>query len=72
MNPPRETKRGHELEDRVREEEMASENRQRKREREETNKVKLTPGATGASLRRVRATLIGPTQGLPERRRLCR
>ena len=29
------------------------------------------PGVTVGSLRRFRATLIGPTQRLPKRRRLC-
>ena len=56
----------------VKEEEKASEHRQRKREAEETGKVEDAPGVTLASLRRFRAALIGPTQGLPKRRRLCR
>ena len=55
----------------VREEEKASEHRQGKREAEETDKVEVAPGVTVASLRRFRAALIGPTQGLPKRRRLC-
>ena len=38
---------------------------------EEADKVEVAPGVTVASLRRFRAALIGPTQGLPERRRLC-
>ena len=57
---------------RMKEEEKASEQRQRKREAEEANKVEVAPGGTVASFRRFRAALIGPTQGLPERRRLCR
>ena len=57
---------------RVKEEEKASEHRQRKREAEEADKVEVAPGVTVASLRRFRAVLIGPTQGLPKRRRLCR
>ena len=48
----------------------APESRQRKREAEEADKVKVTPGVTVASLRRFRAALIGSTQGLPKRRRL--
>ena len=55
----------------VREEEKASEIRQRKREAEQADKVEVAPGVTVASLRRCRATLIGPTQGLPKRRQLC-
>ena len=56
----------------VREEEKASENRQRKREAEEAHKAEVAPGVTVASLRHFRAALVGPTQGLPKRRRLCR
>ena len=48
----------------VKEEEKASEHRQRKREAEEANKVEVAPGVTVASLRRFRAALVGPTQGL--------
>ena len=55
----------------VKEEEKASEHRQRKREAEEADKVEVAPGVTVASFRRFRAALIGPTQGLPKRRRLC-
>ena len=55
----------------VKEEEMASEHRQRKREADEADKVEVAPGVSVASLRRFRAALIGPTQGLPKRRRLC-
>ena len=55
----------------VKEEEKASEHRQRKREAEEADKVEVAPGGTVASLRRFRAALIGPTQGLPKRPRLC-
>ena len=54
----------------LKEAEKASEHRQRKREAEEADKVEVAPGVTVASLRRVRAALIGPTQGLPKRRRL--
>ena len=57
---------------RVKENENAPEHRQRKREAEEADKVEAAPGVTVASLRRFGATLIGPTQGLPKRRRLCR
>ena len=46
--------------------------RQKKREAEETDKVEVTPGVTVANLRRFRTALIGPTQRLPKRRRLCR
>ena len=56
----------------VKEEENASKHRQRKREAEEADKVEVAPGVTLASLRRFRAALIGPTRGLPKRRRLCR
>ena len=38
----------------------------------ELDKVEVAPGVTVASLRRFRTALIGPTQGLPKRRRLCR
>ena len=55
----------------VREEENVSNQRQ-KREEEEADKVEVALGVTVASLRRFRAALIGPTQGLPKRRRLCR
>ena len=56
----------------VKEEENASKHRQRKREAEEADKVEVAPEVTVASLRRFRAVVIGPTQGLPKRRRLCR
>ena len=52
----------------VKEVEEASEHRQRKREAEEADKVEVAPGVTVVSLRRFRAALIGPTQGLPKRR----
>ena len=60
----------------VKEEEKASKHhhRQKKREEEaeEADKViEIAPGVTVASLRRFRAALIGPTQGLPKRRQLC-
>ena len=54
----------------VREEENASNQRQKKRDAEEADKVEVAPGVTVASLRRFRTALIGPTQGLPKRRRL--
>ena len=56
----------------VKEEENASNQRQKKREAKEADKVEVAPGVTVASLTRFRAALIGPTQGLPKRRRLCR
>ena len=56
----------------VREEENASSQRQKKREADKADKVEVAPGVTVASLRRFRTALIGPTQGLPKRRRLCR
>ena len=56
----------------VGEEEKASEHRQRKGEVEEADKFEVAAGVTVASLRRFRAALIGPTQELPKRRRLCR
>ena len=43
----------------------------KKRDAEEADKVEVAPGVTVASLRRFRTALIGPTQGLPKRRRLC-
>ena len=46
----------------MREEENASENRQRKREPEDADKVEAAPGVTVASLGRFRAALTGPTQ----------
>ena len=45
----------------VKEEENASDQRQKKREAEEADKVEVAPGVTVASLRRFRAALIGPT-----------
>ena len=56
----------------VREEENASNQRQKKSETEEADNVEVAPGVTVASLRRFRTALIGPTQRLPKRRRLCR
>ena len=56
----------------VKEEENASNQRQKKRQAKEADKVEVAPGVTVASLRRFRAALIGPTQGLLKRRRLCR
>ena len=50
----------------VKEEEKASEHWQRKREAEEADQVEVAPGVTVASLRRFRAALIEPTQGLPD------
>ena len=47
----------------VREEEKASENRQRKTE---ADKVDVASGMTVGSLTHFRAALIGPTQGLPK------
>ena len=54
----------------VREEENASNQRQKKREAGEADKVEVAPGVTVASLRRFRTALIGPTQRLPKRGRL--
>ena len=56
----------------AREEENASNQRQKKRDAEEADKVEVAPGVTVASLRRFRTALIGPTQGLTKRCRLCR
>ena len=53
----------------VKEEEKASKHWQRKIEAEEADKVEVAPRVTVASLRRFRAALIGPTQGLPKPRR---
>ena len=55
----------------MREEENASNQPQKKREAEEADKVEVAPGVTVASLRYFRTALIGSTQGLPKRRRLC-
>ena len=55
----------------MKEEEKASEHRKREREAEEADKAEVAFGVTVASARRFRAALIGPTQGLPKRRRLC-
>ena len=49
----------------VKEEENASKHRQRKIQAEEADNVEVAPGVTVTSLRRFRAALIGPTQGLP-------
>ena len=57
---------------RVREEEKASENRQRKREAEEADKVEAASGVTVGSSRRFRAALVGPSQELAKRRQLRR
>ena len=57
----------------AKEEERASEHRQRKRDAEEADKVEVALGVAVSSLRRFRAALIGQTQGPPtKRRRLCR
>ena len=56
----------------VKGEENASKQWQKKREAEEADKIEVAPGVTVASLRRFRAALIGPTQELPKRHRLCR
>ena len=55
----------------VKEEGNASKHRQRKREAEDADKVEVEPEVTVASLRRFRAALIEPTQGLTKRRQLC-
>ena len=56
----------------VKEEEKASEHRQRKRGAEEADTLEVAPGVTVASLTRFKAALVGPTQGLPKRCRLSR
>ena len=56
----------------VRKEENTSNQRQKKREAGEADKVEVAPGVTVVSLRRFRTALIGATQGLSKRRRLCR
>ena len=56
----------------VREEKNASNQRQKKREAEEADKVEVATGVAVASLISFRTALIGQTQGLPKRRRLCR
>ena len=56
----------------VKEDEKASEHRQRKTETKQVDKVQVAPGVTIASLRCFRAALIGPTRELPKRLRLCR
>ena len=49
----------------LKEEEKAPENRQRKKEAKEVDKIEVTPGKTVASMRRFKAALTGPTQGPP-------
>ena len=49
----------------VKEEEKASEHRQRKREAEEADKVEVAPEVTVASLRRFRAELIATNPRTP-------
>ena len=56
----------------MREEDNASENRLRKREAEEVDKVEVAPAVTVGSLRRFRAALIRATRGLPKSCRLRR
>ena len=56
----------------VKEEANTSNQRQKTREAEEADKVEVAPGVTVASLDVFKAASIGPTQGLPKRRRLCR
>ena len=56
----------------VGEEENASENRQRKKEAEEADKVEVASGVNVGSLRWFRAAFIRQTQVLPRRRRLRR
>ena len=56
----------------ARKEKNAPENRPRKREAEESNKVEVAPGAIVGNLRRFRAALIILVQGLPKRRRVRR
>ena len=54
----------------MREKGEASENRQGKKYTEEADKVEVATGVNVGCLRRFRAVLIGPTQGLPKRYRL--
>ena len=51
---------------------MCAENRPRRGEAEEADKVEDAPRVTVGSLRRFRVALIGPTQGPTKRRRLRR
>ena len=55
----------------VKEEKKSPDERQKKKEAEQADKVEVAPGVIVASLRRFRAALIGPIQGLTKRRRLC-
>ena len=57
---------------RVKKQENAYKQRQKKRGGEEADKFEVAPGVTVTSLKRFQAALIGPSQGLPKRRRLCR
>ena len=50
----------------VKEEEKPPENRQRKRDAEEADKIDVAPGTIIGGLRRFRAALIGRTPGLSE------
>ena len=56
----------------LRGEEKGPERRQWKRGAEEMDNVDVAPGVTVGSLRRFGAALVGPTEGLPKRRRLRR
>ena len=56
----------------VKEEEKASEHRQRKRKTGEAENVEVAPGVTKGGFRRPRCSLIGPTQALSKQRRLRR
>ena len=47
----------------------AAQNRQRKREVEEADRVVIAPRATAGKLRRFRAALVGSLQDFPKRRR---
>ena len=58
--------------EKVREEEKASEKRQKKREAKEADEVEVAPGVNVGSLRSFRVALVEPTQGLPKQHRLCR
>ena len=55
----------------VKEEENTSDQRQKKREAEEADKVEAAPGVT-SKLETFSSRVDRPTQGLTKRRRLCR
>ena len=56
----------------LRGEETGPERRQCKRGAEDMDKIEVAPGVAVGSFKRFGAALVGPTEGLPKRRRLRR